>query len=844
MKITKQAILLSALALGLGACSDENPWGYSDGEGGISLKLQTSTDVKDAIPVLRSGVETLEAPDASDFAVSLKNLANDEVQTWPTLGDFTNHGNFAVGSYMLSAYYGAIDDEGFDKPYFYGEASVQVLEGRQSDVEVTASLANSMISVDYTDAFKNYFKDYKVTVHSEGHSYVDFAKDELRPAYVAPGEVDITVAVTNPNGQSVTLQPAAFPAAAKHHYHITFDVNGGNVGQAQLQIVFDDSVVTEDVTIDLTDELFTSPAPKVSPVGFTTDGEMIETLEGSKLPDNIRFDVIARGGLRSAILTVTGENGYVAPCGNEVDLVSASADTQAKLEAMGIKAVGLYKNPSSMAYVDLTGFASSLASGKYSVSLVVKDAFTRCSEPLTVNFSSVPVELTATPGVAIFGTNQANITVDYNGLDPESNISFMSLSKSGVYKEAKVLSVTESTRTRAFETKTYTFVISLSDTDHSQIPVKVLFGGKEKTTVTLEVTMPEFSVEADAFATFAKVKVATPNPSDLAAVTNCLQFAVNGSNLSESNITRNNESGMITISGLNASSSYNIVASLAVGVEGKTMAFTTEAANDVPNGSFDASTVTVNRTGVQHGGQFRYLSRNRKVTATVKASEPDGWATVNAKTCWFGSSNINTWYQVPSVNVVSGRTVLRSVAYDHAGADLPNMSGAGASWYNTNVPTFTTRAAGEIFLGEYSFDGTEHRVDGFDFSSRPSSVSFEYSYVPVSDDPSDKGLVQISVLDASGAVIASATSELDATSSMTSKNVGISGYQFGKKAAKIQVRFVSSSTGAPTHTPTGSELNTGDVPGALNFSSPDLGENIKARATGSVLTLDNVKLNY
>lgn len=62
MKISNQAILLSLLALGLGACSEDNPWGSQRGKGSIDLKLSASADVKDAIPVLRSGAPELMAP--------------------------------------------------------------------------------------------------------------------------------------------------------------------------------------------------------------------------------------------------------------------------------------------------------------------------------------------------------------------------------------------------------------------------------------------------------------------------------------------------------------------------------------------------------------------------------------------------------------------------------------------------------------------------------------------------------------------------------------------------------------------------------------------------------------
>ena len=90
-----------------------------------------------------------------------------------------------------------------------------MLEAKETQASITAALANSMVSVDYTEGFKSYFKDYSARVHSAGHSYIDFAADETRPAFIAPGEVDLTVSFTNPQGspQAFSL-PGSPPSRA------------------------------------------------------------------------------------------------------------------------------------------------------------------------------------------------------------------------------------------------------------------------------------------------------------------------------------------------------------------------------------------------------------------------------------------------------------------------------------------------------------------------------------------------------------------------------------------------------------------------------------------------------
>lgn len=843
MKVSKNWLFLSVLGLGLAGCSEES-WLGPDGEGGISLKLEASADVKDAVPVLRSGAPALEAPDAANFAVSLENLSTGEVQTWNTLNDFNSQKSFKTGSYTLTAYYGSLKEEGFDKPYFTGSTNLSVLEARNTDAAVVATLANSMVSIEYTDAFRNYFRAYKANLHSAGGSYIEFAPEELRPAFVAPGEVSLAIDVTNPSGKSVTLQPAAFPALAQHHYHITLDVKQIPSGDNQLQIVFDESLETENVSIDLTDELFTSPAPSVAPIGFA-NGQMLEALEGNPLQDPVRFDVIARGGIVSAILTLNGDN-LTPAFGNEIDLVKASVAEQAQLADLGIKVIGLYKNPQAMAYVDLSGFAAKLPSGKSSASLVVKDAFTRVSDPMTVNFTNVPVVVEAADATAVAGNQDTVIEVAYNGADPEKNISFKAMSKSGVYKDCVITNVQESTRTRAFETKNYLFSIVLPDTDHDPIPVKVYFSGVEKMQVNVSVIRPEYSVETDAFSKYAKLRVSTPVASDLAVVTNSLKIYKNGSALTESDLRRDNESGMITVLGLSPATNYTFGDGLIGDTPEHTYSVATETEANVPNGDFAQTAEYIHIDKLNSGGKYKAGVKGECYnTETMNISQPTGWANLNTLTCYSGSANHNTWFMVPSTMAENGTAVIRSVAYDHNGTDpeYKNWGTFNYTYYNPNLPaSIGSKASGELFLGSYSFNGSASRTDGVGFSSRPQSLAFDYAYSPVGGET---GYVQIQLLDASGSVIASGSADLTSAGSMTRKEIALGNYPFGKKAATLRISF-KSTKGADIHTNmpgSGNIDGVSGVPGA--GGGHKLGTNAsKSRSLGSVLTIDNVSLNY
>lgn len=853
MKIRNQAILLSLVALGLGACSEDNPWASQRGKGGIDLKLSASADVKDAIPLVRSGAPELVAPDAANFAIELRNMETDMAQTWQTLEDFNAEGSFDVGVYTLTAFYGNEHECGFDKPYFKGEATVNVFEGRETAVEVTAELANSMLSIDYTDEFKAYFADYSVTAHTAGESMVNFSSNETRAGFVTPGEVVLELALVKPGGESTRINASTFPAVARHHYHVTFNVNADPVGGAAIVITFDDSLTQEDVTISLTDELFTSEGPMLTPNGFTP-GEMVEVLSGNMSETPLKFEAICKGGIKSAVLTVAADGSYTPPFGREVQLVGANEALQAQLEQNGVKVAGIFKNPAEMAVVDVTSLSRYLPEGNYQVSLRVTDKLDRVSEPVTLALTTRPVVLNFIEGSAIYSypgneitdlkTVEATVKVSYNGINPQSNISFQNLCRTGVYKNCDVVSVEESTRTRAFEEKTYIFHIRVCDAETSPLPMRMLFHDQQwGEDFTIDVIEPKFTLEADPFATYARFRVVAEDPKQTATIANGLTIYRNDQIVAKERLTVDAESGILTLIDLASDQDYKIAYSLTNKVTGvpaeNTFMIHTEAAAQIPNRAFTETERTINQSGVNAGGQYKYGGTTMQNKSSIVVDTPVGWATLNPLTCWFGASNVNTWFCVPSTLMSGSSVLVRTVAYDHAGVspELDNHGLAVRAKYSRNKPaSFASKASGELFLGTYSFDGTESRTDGIAFTSRPSSVTLDYSYTPVAGEV---GEVIVALVGADGSVLSRTSADI--TSSSTTMTVQLPAYPFGIKAAGIRLSVKSSKEVIDVPVP--SDIK--DVTNTTGLSGQTIPANqYKSLCVGSQLLLKSVNLNY
>lgn len=845
-KITK-GLMASAIALtlGLGSCSDDSPWRGSSEEGGISLDL--STDGRVVRSTRADDSQSPVVPQTSAFGVKLEKSDGSFSKSWNSIDAFNREQSFAIGDYSLTAFYGDIDVEGFTAPYYKGTADVHVSPGAETQALVVATLANAMVSVRYTDEFIDNFPQYSAAVQTEGHDWVVFAQTETRPAYVAPSEVKLNLTLTNDAGDKVTIQPASFTAAARHHYIVTIGVTGNAVsGNLALDVQFEEDVVAETVAVSLGDELFNAPAPTIEGKGFTAGSE-VKRVEYASMKDNMQFDVFAFGGIHSAVLTVVSSD-YTPAFGGSVELVNASPLTQQQLASEGIDASGFYRNVDKMGVVNVTRFLQGLPAGKYAVELQVVDKMTRTSEPLALSaeVSEMKMEFLSPEKVG-FMAEEVAVELASNCADIKENVVFTAPNASNQMKEVAVKSVSQITSSDASLPYAYKYVLAIDPQVRAGLDVKASFGKRTATTV-VPMEMPECTVTTDAFARKVMLKMDIIPASLASDFIDHLVFYNGASQIPTSNVNYDATTGIVTIAGLSPKTTYSSIYANCVNYKQTIPAFTTEPETPIVNGDFSSIAETLNISPINVGGKFNVkvgiISADYQITSSILYSTPTGWANVNANTCWNGSSNKNSWYLVPSTYSQNGATVLRSVGYNHAGPALSTSGGQmNTNYYCETVPASSNleKCAGELFLGSYAFTGSESRVDGIAWTTRPSSLTFDYTYAPVNNEQAE---AYVSVLDASGAVIASGVKYLSAASAVTSVSVPLSGYAFGKKAAKIQVGFRSTKAGVTpaVNIPTGDSLSEGiaNIRGNLNIPA----NTYHALATGSVLTIDNVALGY
>lgn len=848
MKSFRSCLISSAAVLALASCSDDNPWGVLDGEGYIHPSISADSNVRDAVAVTRAESADPNAPEAKDLRINL--IAEDGSRnTWATADIFPTDKAFKVGAYTIEAVYGDPDDEGFKRPCYYGSTKFNLLQGETFEPEVVATLANTMVSVDYTESFRNYFPSYTIFLRSsEGVEDHTLLETDNEPLYLKPGNVRIIVSFARADGKTATIEAGSFIASAKHHYHVTLDVNNGSTGDAQLQVLFDDNITEENVYIDLSDELFTQPGPSAYAVNFdpeTTFVALEQTLPDDGTAPRITFD--CPGKIASAQLTISAPS-VVFPSmnSNSFDLMALSEQQQRDLEARGLNVVGLFRNPDRMGYIDFGNLLGKLKAGEYSFSLLLKDKLGQVNEPITFKATLEPLSVTLeSVAASTFGDYEGLVTVGYNGADPEKNLKVKLQNDRGIWEDAEILSIAESTRamsiTRA-ENRNYDIRFRLPHVTQD-IPVRVYYQNESthRAQGVIEKHNPQYSFTADAYATkvILHVNAATPELTEL--ITRQARI-FSSSEVTSSRLIRDVDAATITVTGCKANTTYSYKSTVLTGssVEAgdftETFTVTTEEALPVPNGSFEDTASTIALTDLNQGGTWTRTTVSSatkfQTTVTINAEEPTGWASVNAKTCNANASAKNSWFMVPSTYstdiswVVKQPTakvlgigqseytetpatykdltgydnkgvVVRNVAWDLNGSVPSNKSQTGSAdysnYFNPNEASPANVSAGKLFLGSYSYaDGSENYNEGVTFSSRPSALKGWWKYAPDSQDASEKATVRIQILNGTD-VIGSGQAELGSQADYAQFNVPIAYTSSGKKATSLRIMISSSN---------------------------------------------------
>lgn len=819
-KLILRALALGLLVPALGACSDDGGPAGSDasGKGGFDPTVALNSEVRASDRFKAPARAEYSEVTPADLSLRLTSADGSFSKTWAKLADFDTDERFNVGDYTLEAFYGSEEDsEGFEKPWFQGSQTLTVRENEVTPVSLTVELANAMVSLEYSEAFKNYMSSYSAEIHAAAGTVIPYTATETRPAYVTAGLTEVYVDFVKPNGKGAKLLSASFTAAPRTHYHVTFDLSQ-ETGDAVLKVIYDDMLTQEDVEIDLSDELLNLPAPTVSLTGFAS-GEAIKFVPGKAPEDDLKINIIAQGKIgrvlmetRSASLT---SRGWPA----SANLVGAE-NLRATLAALGMTARGLYSNPDKMAVIDLSQLPGNitLVDGNDNVTEItftVIDAVGKSAEPVVLRLEAAPLAVSlANPGMLFVGGSEMTVDLNYNGGNPTGAVKVQYFNDRGTWSDA---AVTYAEKAEDVYTATLTGLPATADDLRLRAVVGSLVSAELKvvrTPIALTLAAPE----GDVYATRARVAVTAANTRSRAAVDidgllakSKITLSTDGSSFSAATATV--ASGAYAISGLTPGTKYWARVEVPGLDPTEAVIFTTEAAAQLANSDME----TWYSEAHSRGNWSRYYPAADK--------ESGIWSTMNPLTTSFSGTRDYTAY--------CNYSGTRETSDAHSGkAAIIETVGWGANAAQAYWTDSKHITVGQLYLGKYNGD-TQAAAYGIPFTSRPMSVEFWYKYR--AKNSADFGRAWVKVLDASGNVIAERTLDLPAQETYQKRTLDLSGLYSGgsAKAASLQLSFLSSGYDGVENQNNNEWL---DRPPFANLTD--------GRFTGSSLYIDDIRLNY
>lgn len=378
------ALAVASCALTISACSSEPSTTGNQSDGQLAPDVSVNR-----IVTMGSGQSTQlqQQVSVSDLALRITAADGSYSAQWPSVAKFDPKTDFQAGKYLVEAYYGDADVQGFDCPAFYGSQNVEVKAGETTPVSLTATLANAMVSVTFSDQFVNYMTAYSAEVATAAGS-VDIAADEQRPAFVSAAGVAVNVTFTQPSGKTATVKVAQFDAQAAHHYTVNVGLQGAGAGNAAITVTFDDSLASAPVIIDLTNDLSDAPAPSITGVGIV-DGNTVNHVIGNAWAAPLKLNIAALAPVKSVKITTSSRSLASQGWPLDLELVGANADTQANLRRLGFDCKGLWQaTPGKMAVLDFAGIVSHLTAvdgdnGNNTFTVTATDSFGNASAPFT-----------------------------------------------------------------------------------------------------------------------------------------------------------------------------------------------------------------------------------------------------------------------------------------------------------------------------------------------------------------------------------------------------------------------------------------------------------------------------
>lgn len=199
-----------------------------------------------------------------------------------------------AGTYKIAVSSNQSQDAAWETPFYSGETEVEVKAGEITNAKVVCRIANTKVSVTYSEEMLQYFIDYETNVSNSSGSLL-YLRDEYRAGFFAAETLTARLKLVNKDGQEFHLQQSIKDIEPRYHYKLSYSLGNPNPGDgdnagADFDITIDKSAEEVNYTIYIKEEsLFGSGKPYAASKGFI-DGVYI--YKESETPEELKANTI------------------------------------------------------------------------------------------------------------------------------------------------------------------------------------------------------------------------------------------------------------------------------------------------------------------------------------------------------------------------------------------------------------------------------------------------------------------------------------------------------------------------------------------------------------------------
>ncbi|GEM_PF-4998024 len=321
----------------LPSCNNDDE-GKSRRTGTFLLSLTTDTAYQKTTTTKAIAYEFADFLNVNEYTVNI--IQEGEVfRSYSRYADMPDEIEIPSGTYTLQAYKGENKAGAFLNPYFEGNQDFSIEEGMRTPISTTCTLANTRVTVSYTNEFMDAYPSHAVHFSTDymNTDSLTFAKGESRAAYFRSDKngTDLNLILELVKLEETTVnyyKPDPISIEPRQNVNLLFKTDGEAINGIGLVVTLNNNW-EDTVTFNMTIPEYAWGDVKVPTLGKENFEKTIENISYRDLRKKEEFyylDYIAPASVGKTILTINRiEDGNITS--SEYDLATTEGANAARL---------------------------------------------------------------------------------------------------------------------------------------------------------------------------------------------------------------------------------------------------------------------------------------------------------------------------------------------------------------------------------------------------------------------------------------------------------------------------------------------------------------------------------